>query len=64
MTGTTDDDNDQFFVKLAKLDYVWKLFPEDVRVALRDARALSARLPRPTDPAEEPWPPMRVGTRS
>jgi len=37
-------------------------FPEDVAAAAKQAADVMARIKQPTDPAAEPWPPMRAGT--
>ncbi len=57
----TGEDRDELLAQMAQLDRLWDRFPEDVRIAIAQARLIAARLPRPTDPMQEPWPPMRVG---
>jgi hypothetical protein len=46
----------------AGLDKALAQFPDDVAAAAAQADGISARISAPTDPAAEPWPPMRVGT--
>jgi len=36
-------------------------FPEDVAAAAKQAADVMAKIKQPTDPAAEPWPPMRAG---
>lgn len=36
-------------------------FPDDVEAAAKQAADVAAKIKRPTDPAAEPWPPMRAG---
>jgi hypothetical protein len=36
-------------------------FPEDVVSAARQATDVVNKIKQPTDPAAEPWPPMRAG---
>ena len=36
-------------------------FPEDVMAAARQALGNAGAIKFPTDPAAEPWPPMRAG---
>jgi hypothetical protein len=36
-------------------------FPEDVEAAAKQAVSVLEKIKQPTDPAAEPWPPMRVG---
>jgi hypothetical protein len=36
-------------------------FPEDVEAAAKQAANVLDRIKQPTDPAAEPWPPMRAG---
>ena len=38
------------------------LFPEDVQAAAEQALHNAGVVKVPTDPAAEPWPPMRAGT--
>jgi hypothetical protein len=37
-------------------------FPEDVAIAAQQALGNQGGINYPTDPAAEPWPPMRAGT--
>jgi hypothetical protein len=48
--------------KAAGLDKALALFPEDVQAAAEQALNNAGVVKVPTDPAAEPWPPMRVGT--
>jgi hypothetical protein len=48
----------------AGLDLAVEAFPTDVQAAAEAAAKALAGLPTPTDPADEPWPPMRVGAGS
>ena len=45
----------------AGLDKALAQFPDDVAAAAAQANGVAARIHAPTDPAAEPWPPMRVG---
>jgi len=36
-------------------------FPDDVAAAANQAEAVMEKIKQPTDPAAEPWPPMRAG---
>jgi len=36
-------------------------FPEDVTAAATQAANVVEKIKQPTDPAAEPWPPMRAG---
>ena len=36
-------------------------FPEDVEAAAKQAVGVLERIRQPSDPAAEPWPPMRAG---
>jgi hypothetical protein len=45
----------------AGLDKALALFPEDVRAAAEQALHNAGAVQVPTDPAVEPWPPMRAG---
>jgi hypothetical protein len=36
-------------------------FPEDVTAAATQATNVAEKIKQPTDPAAEPWPPMRAG---
>jgi hypothetical protein len=46
----------------AGLDEALEKFPDDVAVAVEQALAHEGAIAFPTDPAAEPWPPMRAGT--
>ncbi|WP_428487996.1 hypothetical protein [Rhodopila sp.] len=48
--------------KAAGLDQALKDFPGDVQAAAEQALNNTAGVTVPTDPAAEPWPPMRPGT--
>jgi hypothetical protein len=48
--------------KAAGLDKALALFPEDVKAAAEQALNNAGVVKVPTDPAAEPWPPMRIGT--
>jgi hypothetical protein len=48
--------------KRAGLDVVIEQFPNDVAGAAASAAKAVADLPVATNPADEPWPPMRVMT--
>ncbi|HEY5301954.1 MAG TPA: hypothetical protein VIJ55_14860 [Acetobacteraceae bacterium] len=45
----------------AGLDKALAEFPEDVAAAAAQALRTAAAIKAPSDPAAEPWPPMRVG---
>ena len=45
----------------AGLDKALAEFPEDVAAAAAQARGTAGAIHAPTDPAAEPWPPMRPG---
>ncbi len=45
----------------AGLDKALALFPEDVAAAAEQALLNAGIVKVPTDPAVEPWPPMRAG---
>ena len=36
-------------------------FPDDVTAAAKQAANVAEKIKPPTDPAAEPWPPMRAG---
>jgi len=36
-------------------------FPEDVAAAAMQAASVVEKIKQPTEPANEPWPPMRAG---
>ena len=45
----------------AGLEKALALFPDDVRAAAEQALNNAGAVKVPTDPAAEPWPPMRAG---
>lgn len=47
--------------EMAGLDKVLAEFPDDVRIAALEAMHNAAGIDAPTNPAVEPWPPMRAG---
>jgi thiamine pyrophosphate-dependent acetolactate synthase large subunit-like protein len=47
--------------KAAGLDKALAEFPEDVAAAAAQAMNNAGAVQVPTDPAAEPWPPMRAG---
>jgi thiamine pyrophosphate-dependent acetolactate synthase large subunit-like protein len=47
--------------KAAGLDKALAQFPQDVQAAAEQALANAGAIKVPTDPAVEPWPPMRAG---
>ena len=49
--------------KAAGLDKAWQDHPEDVAAAAAQALNTANAIQAPTDPAAEPWPPMRAGVR-
>jgi hypothetical protein len=44
----------------ARLALVAERFPDDLEVARHPAQGLRQGPPNPPQPAQEPWPPMRV----
>jgi hypothetical protein len=46
--------------RAAGLDKALAKFPDDVETAARQAFGNAGGFTAPTDPAAEPWPPMRV----
>ena len=48
--------------KAAGLDKALAQFPEDVAAAAAQASRMAAAIKAPSDPAAEPWPPMRPGS--
>jgi thiamine pyrophosphate-dependent acetolactate synthase large subunit-like protein len=48
--------------KAAGLDKALARFPDDVKAAAEQALNNAHSVQIPTDPAAEPWPPMRAGT--
>ena len=56
---------DPIIVALARaagLDKALAAFPDDVEAAAKQALNNAGAIQVPTDPAAEPWPPMRAGT--
>lgn len=47
--------------RAAGLDKALAAFPEDVEAAAKQALNNAGAIQVPTDPAAEPWPPMRAG---
>ena len=47
--------------KAAGLEKAWADFPDDVLAAAEQALNTAGAIQYPTDPAAEPWPPMRPG---
>lgn len=47
--------------KAAGLEKALARFPDDVAAAAEQALTTAAAIQAPTDPAVEPWPPMRPG---
>jgi hypothetical protein len=63
-TGVENDMDKDLIAKLAHaagLDKALAEFPEDVAVAAQQALGNQGAIAFPTDPAAEPWPPMRAG---
>jgi thiamine pyrophosphate-dependent acetolactate synthase large subunit-like protein len=55
---------DPLIVALARaagLDKALAAFPDDVKAAAEQALNNAGAVQMPTDPAAEPWPPMRAG---
>ena len=48
--------------RAAGLDRVLAEFPDDIAAAAEQALTHRDAIAWPTDPAAEPWPPMRAGT--
>jgi hypothetical protein len=64
MTGEKAMDKD-LIAKLARaagLDKALAEFPDDVALAAEQALGNKDGVAYPTDPAAEPWPPMRAGS--
>jgi len=55
-----DDELIAALARAAGLDKALAEFPEDVAIAARQAFGNAAAIGIPTDPAAEPWPPMRI----
>ncbi|MGE0260126.1 MAG: hypothetical protein AB7H71_08115 [Alphaproteobacteria bacterium] len=51
----------ELLARRAGLDKALAQFPDDVAAAAAQADGVAARVETPSDPAAEPWPPMRVG---
>jgi hypothetical protein len=51
----------ELLARRAGLDKALAQFPDDVAAAAAQAEGVAARINAPTDPAAEPWPPMRTG---
>ena len=49
--------------RIAGLDRALADFPEDVAAAAAQAGLHRGVMHSPEDPADEPWPPMRTGTK-
>ncbi len=47
--------------RMAGLDKALAEFPDDVAAAAEQAISNAGSVKYPTDPAAEPWPPMRAG---
>ena len=47
--------------RAAGLDKALAAFPDDVEAAAKQALNNAGAIQIPTDPAAEPWPPMRAG---
>ncbi len=56
-----DQEAMEMLARRAGLDKALVQFPDDVAAAAAQADGIAARIHAPTDPAAEPWPPMRVG---
>jgi hypothetical protein len=52
----------EFLARRAGLDKALAQFPEDVTAAATQAANVVEKIKQPTDPAAEPWPPMRTGS--
>ncbi len=64
-TGAETEMDQELIAKLAHaagLDKALAEFPEDVALAAQQALGNQGAIEYPTDPAAEPWPPMRAGT--
>jgi hypothetical protein len=51
----------EFLARRAGLAKALAEFPEDVAAAATQAASIVEKIKQPTDPAAEPWPPMRAG---
>jgi hypothetical protein len=47
--------------RIAGLEKAWREFPADVEAAAAQALTNAGTVKKPTNAADEPWPPMRVG---
>ena len=56
-----DKETMERLARRAGLDKALAQFPDDVAAAAAQAEGVAERVNAPTDPAAEPWPPMRVG---
>jgi hypothetical protein len=56
-----DKETMERLARCAGLDKALAQFPDDVAAAAAQAEGVAKRVNGPTDPAAEPWPPMRVG---
>ena len=56
-----DKDLIALLARAAGLDKALADFPEDVALAAQQALGNQSGIAFPTDPAAEPWPPMRAG---
>jgi hypothetical protein len=52
----------ELLAKRAGLDKALAEFPDDVTAAVTSAGNAVARMKAPTDPRDEPWPPMKAGS--
>ena len=51
----------ELLARRAGLDKALAQFPDDVAAAAAQADGITVRINAPTNPAAEPWPPMRPG---
>ena len=51
----------EMLARRAGLDKALAEFPDDVAAAASQAADVASKIKIPTDPAVEPWPPMRAG---
>ena len=59
--ATTAKEMVEMLARRAGLDKALAEFPDDVAAAAKQAADVAAKMKAPTDPAAEPWPPMRAG---
>ena len=52
----------ELLARRAGLDKALAQFPADVAAAATQAAGVVGKIKQPTDPAAEPWPPMRAGS--